>query len=448
MERLKKLNKIIGALVLSLGLALSYGFSAFAATPDADFLDVSHYNAEQGLPLSFYQTAKAGNVKGIVVKVSEGTYYVDPAASVNIANARQAGMVVSAYHFARYKSVDGAKNEADWFDKKLQLCGFSKTGDGYVVVDIEDNSLTTDKIALTAYTNAFINEMKRLGYSKVDVYSGSYYYNNRMQPSNLPSKPWLASYPSNPVQGQPTANFSNGTGAWQWTSNWQGMAGYGRFDASEDYAGKYTNAVKDSTPYVNTIGNISLVDYLKSKGMDASFAARSTLASQYGITDYTGSAAQNLAMLSKLQNGIQPAKLNIDNSKLNIDQPAPRPITSPAVSSNVKQPTSVSKSSTYTVRSGDSLSKIAAKYGMTVSQLASINGIKNKNLIRVGQVLKLTWTATVQSTASKTVYYTVKSGDVVSAIAKRYGSTSAQIKTWNKLNAKYTIYPGQKLRVR
>jgi LysM repeat protein/GH25 family lysozyme M1 (1,4-beta-N-acetylmuramidase) len=447
MEKLNKYYKKISALALSVGLAFSVAPNVMAQQPNVDFIDVSHYNGEQGLPLSFYQTAKAGGVKGTVVKVSEGTYYVDPAASVNIANARQAGMVVSAYHFARYKSVDGAKNEADWFDKKLQLVGFSKTGDGYVVVDIEDNSLTTDKIALTAYTNAFINEMKSLGYSKVDVYSGSYYYNNRLQPSNLPDKPWLASYPSNPQAGQPTANFSNGTGAWQWTSSWTGMAGYGRFDASEDYAGKYTNAVKDSTPNVGTIGNISLVDYMKSKGMDASFVGRTTLATQYGITDYTGSAAQNLALLSKLQNGIQPAKINIDNSKLNTDQPAPRPITSPAVSVNVKQSTSVSKPSTYIVRSGDSLSKIASKYGMTVSNLTAINGIKNKNFIRVGQVLKLTGTVT-QPAASKVAYYTVKKGDTVWYLSRKFGTSMAQIKSWNKLNMNYVIHPGQKLRVK
>jgi GH25 family lysozyme M1 (1,4-beta-N-acetylmuramidase) len=113
MISLKKRNKSILALALSMGLAFSIAPNVMAQQPNVDFLDVSHYNAEQGLPLSFYQTAKAGNVKGVVVKVSEGTYYVDPAASVNIANARQAGMVVSAYHFARYKSVDGAKNEAD-----------------------------------------------------------------------------------------------------------------------------------------------------------------------------------------------------------------------------------------------------------------------------------------------------------------------------------------------
>jgi LysM repeat protein/GH25 family lysozyme M1 (1,4-beta-N-acetylmuramidase) len=442
---LNKLIKSICGLALATGLAFSFAGSSFAQQPNADFIDVSHYNAVQGLPLSFYQTIKAGGVKGVVVKVSEGTYYVDPAASVNIANARQAGMVVSAYHFARYNSDASAINEAQWFDKKLQLCGFSKTNDGYVVVDIEDNSLTTNTAALTEYTNAFLNEMKRLGYSKVDLYSGSYYYNNRLQPGNLAvSKPWLAAYPYSPQAGQPTASFSNGRGAWQWTSTWNGMAGYGNFDASEDYAGKYTNQVKDSTPsgIVGQIQVLSLVDYMKSRGMDASFTARTNLAAQYGITGYTGSAAQNLALLSKLQNGIQPAKTNLDNSKLNTDQPAPRPITSPAVSSNV------SKASTYTVQPGDSLSKIASRYGTTVSSLASFNGIKNVNFIRVGQVLKLTGTVTTSSAVGKVAYYTVKPGDVVSVIAMRYGTTSAQIKSWNKLSIKYVIYPGQKLRVR
>ena len=44
----------------------------------------------------------------------------------------------------------------------------------------------------------------------------------------------------------------------------------------------------------------------------------------------------------------------------------------------------------HTVVAGDTLGKIAARYGTTVDALAAINGIKNKNLIRVGQVIYLT----------------------------------------------------------
>jgi murein DD-endopeptidase MepM/ murein hydrolase activator NlpD len=45
--------------------------------------------------------------------------------------------------------------------------------------------------------------------------------------------------------------------------------------------------------------------------------------------------------------------------------------------------------STYTVVSGDNLTRIASRYGTTVAALVKLNGIKNANLINVGQVLKL-----------------------------------------------------------
>lgn len=311
-----QVNKFITALVLSMGLAFSFGFSTHAQQPDVDFIDVSHHNAQKGLPLSFYQTIKKSGVKGVVVKVSEGSYYVDPAASVNVANAKQAGLIVNAYHFARFTSNESAKSEAQWFDKKLKLVGFDKNKDGYVTVDVEADNLSNSPAKLTEYTNTFIKEMQSLGYKRVDLYSGSYYYNSRLQPKNLVvDKPWLASYPSNPQKGQPTANFSNGRGAWQWSQGYKfiGMSGYGYFDANEDYAGKYTNKATDG---VGTIQDISLIDYMKSKGLDASFANRAKLAKEYGIANYTGTAAQNLALLSKLQSNTKPAKTNLSNSKL------------------------------------------------------------------------------------------------------------------------------------
>lgn len=99
---------------------------------------------------------------------------------------------------------------------------------------------------------------------------------------------------------------------------------------------------------------------------------------------------------------------------------------------------------TYTVKSGDTLSEIAAKYGTTVPKLKSLNFLKNTNIIYVGQKLKVSGAA---STSSKT-YHKVVRGDVVSKLAKKYGSSISQIKLWNKLNRKYTIYVGEKLRVK
>lgn len=440
-----KFYKKIGALALSAGLAFSFAPNTYAATPSVDFIDVSHHNAEQGLPLSFYQTMKSGKINAVVVKVSDGQSYVDPAASVNIANAKQAGMAVHAYHYMRAKTVSAAKAEAAWFDKKLKLVGFDKSKDGYVVVDVEDKSLKTlSSSELTKITNAFVAKMKDFGYNKVDLYTGSAFYSDNLKPASLSiSKPWLARYPLYPSTGKPEPVWHNGEkGAWQWSSTYKfaGIPGY--FDVSEDYAGKYTNVATvenaTNTGVVKKIGSLSLVDYLKSKGKSSTFSARVKLAKQYGINNYSGTAAQNLALLSKLKSGVKPAKVNTTNSKLT---------TSSKAETTGK---AAEKTVTYKVKSGDTLSGIAKRYGTTVTTLQGLNGIRNANLIRVGQKLRiagLTEQKKASNTAKKT-YHTVVRGDVVSKLAKKYGSTISQIKSWNHLDRRYTIYVGEKLRVK
>lgn len=96
---------------------------------------------------------------------------------------------------------------------------------------------------------------------------------------------------------------------------------------------------------------------------------------------------------------------------------------------------------TYTIKSGDTLSEIAAKHGMTTNQLANLNGIKNVNLIHVGQVLKVTGTV---KTPDKV--YTVKSGDVLSVIAQRLGVSVNHLTSKNSIKNANLIYPGQKLK--
>ena len=89
---------------------------------------------------------------------------------------------------------------------------------------------------------------------------------------------------------------------------------------------------------------------------------------------------------------------------------------------------------TYTVKSGDTLSRIAAKYGTTVAKLVEINGIKNPNLIRVGQVLRL------PGGAAK---YTVVAGDTLSRIAAKYGTTVAKLAADNGIKNPNLIHVGQ-----
>lgn len=108
----------------------------------------------------------------------------------------------------------------------------------------------------------------------------------------------------------------------------------------------------------------------------------------------------------------------------------------------------------YTVVSGDTLSQIAADYNTTVSTLVSLNGISNPNLIYVGEVIKIPvlHTVTVKSSTSTSttgvITYTVKSGDTLSAIALKFGTTVNSIVALNNISNPNLIYPGEVLTIR
>ncbi len=108
----------------------------------------------------------------------------------------------------------------------------------------------------------------------------------------------------------------------------------------------------------------------------------------------------------------------------------------------------------YKVRSGDSLGKIASRHGVTVAQLKSWNHLRS-NTIKAGQRLYIykKGSSGYSSTSSKSssgsssnyVTYTVRSGDTLSKIASRYGTTVSKIQKANGIGSK--IRAGQKLRI-
>ncbi len=93
---------------------------------------------------------------------------------------------------------------------------------------------------------------------------------------------------------------------------------------------------------------------------------------------------------------------------------------------------------TYTVRPGDTLWAIARRYGTTVEALVQANGIADPNLIYVGQVLRVPAAA---------VTYTVRPGDTLWAIARRYGTTVEALVQANGIADPNLIYVGQVLRI-
>ncbi|MDL2289407.1 LysM peptidoglycan-binding domain-containing protein [Clostridia bacterium OttesenSCG-928-F22] len=93
---------------------------------------------------------------------------------------------------------------------------------------------------------------------------------------------------------------------------------------------------------------------------------------------------------------------------------------------------------TYTVRAGDSLYSIAQRYGITVDAIKQLNGLSSNNLY-IGQQLLIP-----TSGNGNTITYTVRAGDSLYSIAQRYGITVDAIKQLNGLSSN-NLYIGQQL---
>ncbi len=118
----------------------------------------------------------------------------------------------------------------------------------------------------------------------------------------------------------------------------------------------------------------------------------------------------------------------------------------------------------HVIKKGESLGRIAAKYGVSVQSIQTKNNIRNANRIHVGQVLLIPssgeakalvstkGSASKSSSSSKksktrTVTHTIKKGENLNLIAKKYGVSVSNIKRWNKITNPNKIYAGQKIKI-
>lgn len=103
----------------------------------------------------------------------------------------------------------------------------------------------------------------------------------------------------------------------------------------------------------------------------------------------------------------------------------------------------------HVVRRGETLSHIARKYRVTVEGLMRINGLSDPSLVRVGQRLRLTGDPPSRKPVQEKTWgtHTVRRGESLAKIGRRYGCTVAQLMEWNGLSST-TIQPGQSLRVK
>lgn len=164
-----------------------------------------------------------------------------------------------------------------------------------------------------------------------------------------------------------------------------------------------------------------------------------------GIAGKFNTTYTQLAQLNHISN---PNVIHV-GQVLTLHQTTAQNTTNHQESQQNKQVTT-SANGTYTVKSGDTLSQIAARFNTTTSALASTNHISNPNLIEVGQQLRINNSASAQKTTSRhsntnNGNYVVQSGDSLSKIAAYHGLNWRSIAAKNNIQSPYTIFVGQHL---
>ena len=300
----------------------------------------------------------------VIVKMTQGTNYINPAGSAQYESGRAANKLMGCYHYAA--GLDPVA-EADFF---LEVA-HNHISEAILVLDWESAQNARWGINDKEWITAFCNRIKEKTGVKPFVY---------IQASALDKiegvdcYAWVAQYANNDDTGYQETPWNEGAydcQIRQYTSSLKLTGWDGRLDGNKFYGTK---------------------------------------------EDWCRMAAAN---------GVAPQ---------HEQTPEPEPRVEERCDNTV----------TYTVVSGDTLSDIAARFGTTYQAIAERNDIDNPNLIYPGQIL----TISGEPQGDSEEWYTVVSGDTLSAIADRYGVSVQHIVALNGISNPNLIYPGQKFKIK
>ncbi len=186
-----------------------------------------------GVDVASYQstTVNYPGAKFTLVKLTQGTNYVNPKASAQIKSAKAHGLMVMGYFYANHSaSVSKARAEAKYAVAKAEAFGIPKGS--YLADDFEHGSGNNVNGSISGNTDAILAAMqviKEAGYKPM-LYSGAYVLHNRVSASRIVKSYgtclWVASYK---VSGrQDYADFGyfpsmDGVAIWQFTNNYRGL---------------------------------------------------------------------------------------------------------------------------------------------------------------------------------------------------------------------------------
>lgn len=301
----------------------------------------------------------------VIVKASEGIGSVDPCFEGFIQQAKKLGKNFGFYHFARPTAGKDPKLEAQFFYKTCQ----QYFGEGIPFLDWEaENKQNVE------WAKAFLNEIYRLSGVKPMIYMSQSVVNQYDWSSvaNADYGLWCAKYRDNVIDKnydmsnagkKPTVKWWKVLAMWQWTSSGRldGYASnldcdlfYGDAAIWKKYAGRTGTPIEDAEPEKPSEPEQPSVN----------------------INNYTNDQLAELVLKGVFGNG-EARKKALGNRYS-------------AVQKIVEQKVKEQNQKVYhKVVKGDTLTAIAEKYGTTIDAICKLNGIKNANMIIIGQNLRV-----------------------------------------------------------
>ncbi|MCI5796551.1 MAG: LysM peptidoglycan-binding domain-containing protein [Ruminococcus sp.] len=395
MKRAKRILSFLLVLLVAIS-ASALHVSALSADTDEVFsgIDVSVYQGD----IDFDRVKNSG-IEVVYIRAGYGFSVTDPKFEENYTNATKAGLKCGAYYFVTARNTEQAYLQATRFAELISGKSFAARP----AMDFEEfGSLGKNGINLVGL--AFMQKLKELTGIVPLLYTDAYNASETWDWNFAQFPLWVADYDAE--EPYVTSNIWQSYAGFQYSDRGEIPGIYGNVDLDRFTSSVFLNGANEVTPTKAP----EPVRYTVKRG-DTLWG----IAKKFGVTVSAVVNANNIRNPNLIYVGevfIIPHMTSAESYGYTL----------------------------YTVRRGDTLWGIAKKFGTSINRIAALNGIENPDLIYAGEVFKIP-----SARSEQTVIYTVKRGDTLWGISRKFGTTVDNLVKLNSVKNPNLIYVGEKL---
>lgn len=395
MKRAKRILSFLLVLLVTISASVLH-VSAISADTDEVFpgIDVSVYQGD----IDFEQVKSSG-IEVVYIRAGYGFSVTDPKFEENYTNATKAGLKCGAYYFVTARNTEQAYLQATRFAELIS----GKTFVARPAMDFEEfGSLGKNGINIVGL--AFMQKFRELTGIVPMLYTDAYNASETWDWNFAQFPLWVADYGAE--EPYVTSNIWQSYAGFQYSDRGEIPGIYGNVDLDRFTSSVFLNGANEVTPTKSP----DAIRYTVKRG-DTLWG----IAKKFGVTVSAVVNANNIRNPNLIYVGevfVIPHMTSAESFEYTL----------------------------YTVRRGDTLWGISRKFGTSINSIVALNGIENPNLIYAGEVFKIP-----SARSEQAVIYTVKRGDTLWGISRKFGTTVENLVKLNSVKNPNLIYVGEKL---